>query len=92
MDFKIEIMCEKCKCSCELRPEEFKERESMECPNCGRALPADVYSNLKTGVMALGKVPEYISEDAENPFSESLFMLHIKSFGTLHDFLDNDKN
>ena len=36
MDFKIELTCHKCKCSCELRPTDFSERESMECPIAGR--------------------------------------------------------
>ena len=80
MDFKIEILCEKCKCSCELRPEAFKERTSMECPNCGQIVPAEVYSHLKTGMIELGKVPQYVLEDAECPFSENLFMVRVRSF------------
>ena len=92
MDFKIELLCSKCKCFCELRPEEFKARASMECPNCGQALPADVYNDLKAGVEALGRVPERISENATNPFSEDLFTVRVKSFGTLHNLLDNRQN
>ena len=92
MDFKIELLCSKCKCSCELRPEEFKARTSMECPNCGQALPADVYNDLKAGVEALGRAPERISENATNPFSEDLFTVRVKSFGTLHNLLDNRQN
>ena len=92
MDFKIELLGSKCKCSCELRPEEFKARTSMECPNCGQALPADVYNDLKAGVEALGRVPERISENATNPFSEDLFTVRVKSFGTLHNLLDNRQN
>jgi hypothetical protein len=64
----------------------------MECPNCGQALPADVYNDLKAGVEALGRVPERISENATNPFSEDLFTVRVKSFGTLHNLLDNRQN
>ena len=92
MDFKIELLCSKCKCSCELRPEEFKARTSMECPNCGQAHPAEVYNDLIAGVEALGRVPERISENATNPFSEDLFTVRVKSFGTLHNLLDNRQN
>lgn len=55
MDFKIAITCNVCKCGFELRPEHFKLRDRLECPNCGQELPAEFYSNLKTGVVALVK-------------------------------------
>lgn len=93
MDFKIELLCSKCKCSCELRPEEFKARTSMECPNCGSGAFRRMFTtNLKAGVEALGRVPERISENATNPFSEDLFTVRVKSFGTLHNLLDNRQN
>lgn len=83
MDFKVEISCEKCECSFELRPVDFKQRCSMECPNCGQAFPADIYEELKTGVIALGNVPEYIGEDSDFN-SANLFKVRVKSFGILH--------
>ena len=46
MDFKIELVCNKCKCAFELRPTDFRERTSMECPNCGQTFPSGIYSKL----------------------------------------------
>lgn len=92
MDFKIEILCQKCKCSCELRPVDFKDRVAMECPNCGQAFPADAYNHLKAGVIELGKVREYIYEDEENPYFENLFMVRVKSYGNLHNLFDQAEN
>lgn len=92
MDFKIEISCAKCKCLFELRPQDFKNRPAMECPNCGQAFPSAVYEKIKTGVEALGAVPEYVNEDSENPYSENLFAVRVKSFGTMHDLYDRSKN
>lgn len=92
MDFKIVIMCEKCKCSFELRPEEFKARSSMECPNCGQAFPANAYNHLKAGVIELGKVQESVRENEDDPYSEDLFMVRVKSYGTLHNFFDQSEN
>lgn len=92
MDFKIEINCLKCRCSFELRPHDFKNRPSMECPNCGQAFPATLYEKIKTGVEALGSVPEYIDEDSENPFAENLFIVQIKGFGALHSLSGSSNN
>ena len=65
MDFKVGIKCMKCRCSFELRPESFKIRDSLECPNCGQMFPKDVYEKLKAGVTALGEVPEQLPEDSD---------------------------
>lgn len=92
MDFKIEISCQKCKCSFELCPTDFKDRATMECPNCGQAFPAKAYSHLKSGVVELGKVQEYVCENEENPYSENLFLARVKSYGTLHSLFDRDEN
>lgn len=88
MDFKIEVSCAKCKCLFELRPQDFKNRPSMECPNCGQAFPIAVYEKIKIGVESLGAVPEFVDENSENPYSENLFTVRIKGFGNLHDFYD----
>ena len=88
MDFKIELTCHKCRCSCELRPTDFSERESMECPNCGQALPADIYAKLKSGIVLLGEVPEKITENDANPFAETLFTAQVKSYGAHYEFLN----
>ena len=80
MDIKIELTCHKCKCSCELRPTDFSERESMECPNCGQVLPADIYAKLKSGIVLLGEIPENITEDDSYPYAETLFTASVKSF------------
>lgn len=92
MDFKIEIMCQRCCCSFELRPVEFKQRTSAECPNCGQAFPEEVYTKLRTGVTTLGDIEEHVSASSDNPFSEGLFSMRVKSFGTLHDLYDNSGN
>ena len=81
MDFKISVYCQRCECSFELRPKEFKECADMECPNCGQAFPSDVYAKLKTGVIALGNVPEFLEE--EHP--DSLFTVRVIGFGNLNE-------
>lgn len=88
MDFKIELACHKCKCSCELRPTDFSERESMECPNCGQVLPADIYAKLKSGIVLLGEVPKTITENDANPFAETLFTAQVKSYGDHYELLN----
>ena len=88
MDFKIELTCHKCKCSCELRPTDFSERESMECPNCGQVLPADIYAKLKSGIVLLGEVPKTITENDANPFAETLFTTQVKSYGDHYELLN----
>lgn len=85
MDFKISIECKKCLCSFELRPQDFKDRPSMECPNCGQAFPSEPYQRIKTGVCALGAVEECICEDSNNPFSY-LFNVQVKSFKNSYNF------
>ena len=89
MDFKILVSCEKCNCSFELRPEFLKDRPSAECPNCGLAFPDDVYEQLKVGVAALGSVPECVQKDAGAADKERLFTVRVKSYGVMHDLLDN---
>lgn len=84
MDFKVKVSCEKCECSFELRPDSFKSRPSMECPNCGQAFPADVYEDLKAGVTALGNVPEFIG-DGENSLDQGRFSVCIKSYGVMNN-------
>lgn len=79
MDFKIAITCNVCKCGFELRPEHFKLRDRLECPNCGQELPAEFYSNLKTGVLALGGIPEFTGTDSEI-FHDTGFSLRVKSY------------
>ena len=92
MDFKVLISCEKCKCSFELRPEAFKNRTSMECPNCGQAFPVDVYEQLKAGVIALGNVPECIETDTGTAPNGSLFTVRVKSYGMMHDLFGASEN
>lgn len=85
MDFKVVISCEKCQCSFELRPEDFKDRLSMECPNCCQAFPVEIYKQLRTGIVALGNVPEYISDDGNDLGEEQLFTVRVKSFGIMNN-------
>lgn len=92
MDFKVKVLCEKCECSFELRPDYFKNRPSMECPNCGQAFPADIYEYLKTGVTALRNVPEFIG-DGENSLDQSnRFSVCIKNHGIMHNLLGGEKD
>lgn len=74
MDFKIELLCSNCRCKHELRPEKFKSRNSLECPNCGQVLPNEIYEDLKIGVTALGRVPSGVWD------SDALFQLSVKSY------------
>lgn len=82
MVFKIEIMCHRCSCAFELRPVEFKNRTSAECPNCGQTFPADVYASLKLGISALGSVPE-TTDDCANLFDKRGFSLRVKEFNSI---------
>ncbi len=93
MDFKIEISCKKCDCSCELRPTDFKERVSMECPNCGQAFPAEVYKHLKTGVIELGQVSEHICTNPEDTLHiTDIFTVRIKSYNALSNLFGNNSH
>lgn len=92
MDFKVKIECCNCKCVFELRPHDFKVRESLECPNCGQAFPANHYEDLKSGVSTLGRIPEHISEDDNNPYTENLFTVQVKSYGILHSLYGDSDN
>lgn len=89
MDFKIVIECAKCECSFELRPQEFKARDSLECPNCGQAIPDAVYKDLKTGILTLGKIPEWVEENSDGLLSQRMFTMRIKGFGALHNIYEN---
>lgn len=82
MDFKIAITCNVCKCGFELRPEHFKLRDSLECPNCGQVFPAEFYENLKTGVVALGEIPESTGTDSEILHNTG-FSIRVKSYNEL---------
>mgnify|MGYP000224832783 FL=1 len=88
MDFKIELVCNKCKCAFELRPTDFRERTSMECPNCGQTFPSGIYSKLKSGIVLLGEVPKTITENDANPFAETLFTAQVKSYGDHYELLN----
>ena len=89
MDFKVEIKCEKCKCSFEFRPGEFVDRDAMSCPNCGQELDPSVFSHLKTGILELAQVPDMIPDDWElfpsAPQKELKFSLQVKGY---HPFSD----
>lgn len=84
MDFKIEIKCGKCNCRFELRHQNFKQRDSMECPNCGQPFPQDHYQNLKIGVVSLGNIPELLPENAD-PFLDWQFKLAVKECDILSE-------
>ena len=82
MDFKIEITCLNCDCKFELRPAEFHHRESMFCPNCNQQFPDNIYQHLKTGIIELSDVPEYVSENESCPLSKDLFKINVKEYST----------
>ena len=85
MDFKISIKCMTCRCSFELRPGVFKIRDTLECPNCGQAFPQEFYEKIKTGVIALGEVPEWIPEKSESITEPENFLLKVSSFNGMRD-------
>lgn len=88
MDFKIEIKCMKCRCVCELRPENFIPRETFECPNCGQPMPTAIYDKLKSGVISLGDVPEQIPERKDAFLVQPVdFELKVKEYSKISDIL-----
>ena len=82
MDFKISVKCGKCSCKFELRPQDFKERDAIECPNCGQAFPDDVYSDLKAGIKYLGRVPDTIDDRGIENFA---FKLDVCEYSIVTD-------
>ena len=93
LDFKIKISCEDCRCSFELRPFDFKLRDSLECPNCGQQFPSDEFIQLKTGITALGSVPERTPEpQGANPFDDKThrFKLSVEGYHVVTDVLGLD--
>lgn len=96
MDFKILIKCEKCKCSFELRPVDFSDRENLSCPNCGQELEQSAFVHLKTGLVELSKVPDVIPEEA-NAFSlapeeKPQFSLSVKEYNIYIEHFGRDKS
>lgn len=90
MDFKVAIKCEVCKCTFELRPVEFKDRDAIACPNCGLGLDQSVFSHLRSGIVELAKVPDRVPEDAD-PFSEDKskepqFSLSVKEYNSFIEY------
>ncbi len=94
MDFKIVIKCEKCRCSFELRPSGFSDRESLRCVNCGQELEQEAFSHLKAGLIELSKVPDVIPEKSKqisSAFQEtSNFSIHVKEYSELIDLLGKE--
>ena len=88
MQLKISIKCERCSCKFEHQAPQFRDRTSLECPNCGREFPKDIFFRLKDGIIALSNVPETIPETSEMyPFDgsdRSEFRLQIGDFDTLN--------
>lgn len=89
MDFKVVIKCEQCKCTFELRPGEFADRDTLLCPNCAQKLDSSVFAHLKAGIFELSQVPDMIPEGS-NPFSsdpqkEPGFSLKVKEYSIFLD-------
>lgn len=93
MDFKIKVKCEDCRCTFELRPVDFKKRDRLECPNCGLQFPDDIFQSLKTGIEALGDVPERATLGPDSsPIGEKphCFLLSVESYSEINDILSVD--
>lgn len=87
MDFKVQIHCRKCSCSFELRPKDFREKEHLECPNCGKQFPDEVFSHLKKGIQELDLVPEEVPYPPNGVYTglkEIDFNLSVKEFNITH--------
>lgn len=78
MEFKVQIKCESCKCCFEIRPAKFNAEAAISCPNCGESIPDDIANDLKTGIVALGKVPDSFPDDASLLFSPEGFSFSVK--------------
>ena len=65
MQLKISIECGGCSCKFELKSPQFRDRTSLECPNCGKEFPKDIFSRLRDGIVALADVPETIPESSK---------------------------
>ncbi len=96
MDFKIKIKCEKCKCSFELRPSEFVDRDDLSCPNCFQKLDQEVFSHLKAGLIELSQVPDIIPEDysmfSVDTEQSPKFQLKVKEYDWLSDRFGRSKD
>ena len=87
MNFFISILCKKCLCQFQLCPDNFKERDSMECPNCGQPFPDDAFKKLKTGITMLGEIPESLP-DSEFPSGvDSQFSLKMCEYHPVQKML-----
>ena len=86
MYLKVAIECQKCGCSFELRPKLFKNPDSFECPNCGQQIPEEIAHNLKTGLIALGKVPYAYPTEAPDVFREDGFTFQVKELSDSNSF------
>lgn len=84
MDCKIVITCAKCRCKFELRPEEFKDRDELECPNCRTPFPQDTFETMRTGIKALKAIPGQMPEGGSGIFPVAgQFTLSIKEYDDL---------
>ena len=92
MDFKIVVSCRKCYCSFELRPEFFNARKSMECPNCGNKFPDKTFSELKSGILSLGRVPERIDCSWESVEENEAFKIRVKEYSLCNELLGKNNN
>lgn len=80
MRFKVAITCRRCDCTFELSPTNFKSRDACECPNCGQEIPAEIYADIKSGALSLGRVPYRFpkSNDLFDPVIETGFEFAVK--------------
>lgn len=88
MDFFVSIKCKKCLCAFELRPENFKQRDSMECPNCGQPFPADAYEKLKIGITTLGEIPWSLPESSDFLNGDAQFTIKMREYNLVQKTLD----
>ncbi len=89
MDFKVLIKCEVCKCRFEFRPEHFKDRENLQCPNCNQEFPKGIFQKLRFGMLSLGEVPDKIAglnASEGDIFQSDGFSMEVTGFSEL-DFL-----
>lgn len=69
MIMKIEVECKSCECSFMLSSLKYKPRESLDCPNCGQAVPSHNLKQIDDAMRLIRSIPEvFAGSSAEDGF------------------------
>lgn len=60
MKIKIDITCQNCNCKFEIDSQNYVERETICCPNCGQQFPDEPFKHLQAGMKEFSLVPSCV--------------------------------